>query len=137
MPWVSNHFPLNIPILTSRGTMAPLYAYSFEKSLIPQSTLTVGSWNLPSYGSSPSHVFSGANTQMGGYPTYYTPSVYPFSAMPVPTNTYPMAGPHMYSGISYGGNQFYGLGYSLHRTPSHGGNVYPHLNNPYHTFVSS
>jgi hypothetical protein len=137
MPWVSNHFPLNMPIHSSEGMMAPLYASSFERSLIPQPTLTVGGWNLPSYGSNPSHTFSGANAQMGGYSTYYTPSMYPSSAMPVPTNTLPMAGPHMSSSISYGGNQFYGMGYPLHGTPSHGGNTYPHLNNPYHTFVSS
>jgi hypothetical protein len=92
MPWVSNHFPLNMPILSSGETMAPLYVSSFERSLIPQPTLTVGGWNLPPYGSSPSHVFLGTNTQMGDYPSYYTPSLYPSSAMLVPTNTFSYGG---------------------------------------------
>jgi hypothetical protein len=48
-----------------------------------------------------------------------------------------MASPHVSSILSYRGNQFYGSGYILHETTSHGGNIYPHLNNPYHTFVSS
>jgi hypothetical protein len=43
----------------------------------------------------------------------------------------------MSSVISYEGNQFCDTGYPLHRTPSHGGNIYPHLNNTYHDFVSS
>jgi hypothetical protein len=110
---------------------------SFDRSHVPQPTLTVGGWNLSSYGSSPSHVFLGANTQMGGNYTYYTPSVYPSSAMPTPMNNFPMEGPHISSSISYGRNQFYGSAYPLHETPSHGGNIYPHLNNPYHTSVSS
>jgi hypothetical protein len=96
----------------------------------------VAGWNLPSYGSNPSHAFSGAIAQINGYSTYYTPSMYHSSSMPVPMNTSPMAGPHMSFGISYGGNQFYGTGYPLHGTPSHGDNIYPHLNNPYHAFVS-
>jgi len=58
--------------------MALPSTYSFDRSHVPQPNLTVGGWNLPSYGSSPSHVFLGANTQIGGYPTYYSPSVYPF-----------------------------------------------------------
>jgi len=57
--------------------------------------------------------------------------------MRVPMNTFPMEGPHMPSSISYKGNHFYGSGYPLHGTPSHGGNIYPHLNNPCHTCVSS
>jgi hypothetical protein len=132
-----SHDPLNMPILTSGGTMAQLYAFSFEKSLFPQPTLAMGGWNLPSYGSSPSHVYSGANTNMGDYSTYYIPSMYPSFAMPVPTNTFPMVGPHVSLGFSYRGNQFYGSGYPLHGIPSHGGNLYPHLNNPYHTSISS
>jgi hypothetical protein len=57
---------------------------------------------------------------MGGYSTYYTPSMYPLSIAPIPTNTLPMAGLHMSTGISYGGNQFYGIGYPLQRTPLYG-----------------
>jgi hypothetical protein len=154
MPWVSNNFSLGMPNMPSPfpssplsaymnpsfgsgGTMTPLSTYSFDMSHVPQPTLIVGGWNIPSYRSNPSHVFSGASAQMGGYSTYYTPSMYPSSTMPVPTNTFPMVGPHMSSVISYRGNHFYGMGYPLHGTPSHGGNIYPHLTNPYHTFVSS
>jgi hypothetical protein len=96
MPWVSNHFHVDMsnvpspfpsspwptymnPSIGSGGTMAPPYTYSFDRSHVPQPTLTMGGWNLPSYGSSPSYVFSRASTQMGGYSTYYTPSVYPSS----------------------------------------------------------
>jgi hypothetical protein len=154
MLWVSNHFPIDIsnmlspfpsspyptyvnPSFGSEGTMAPPPTSSFDGSHVPLPTLIVGGWNLPSYGSNPSHIFLGSSTQMGGYPTYYTPSVYPLSAMSVPMNTFSMIGLHIPSGISYRGNQFYGSGYPLHRTPSHGGNIYSHLNNPYHTFSSS
>jgi hypothetical protein len=58
MPWVSNHFPLNMPIHSFEGMVAPLYAYSFERSLIPQPNLIVGGWNIPSYGSNHSLTFS-------------------------------------------------------------------------------
>jgi hypothetical protein len=152
-PWVSNHFPLDMPNMPSPfpssplhaymnhsfgygGTMTPLFVSSFDRSHIPQPNLTMGGCNLPSYGSNPSHDFSGANSQMGGYYTYYTPSLYPPSAMPVPTNSLPMASPHTSCGISYGRNKFYYMGYPLHGTLSHGGNIYPHLTHPYHTFVS-
>jgi hypothetical protein len=36
--------------------------------------------------------------------------VYPLSAMPFPMNTFPMEGPHISSGLSYGGNQFLWFG---------------------------
>ena len=121
MPWVSNHFPIDIPNVpspfpsspvptyvnpsfSSGGTMAPPSIYSFDRSHVPQPTLTMGGWNLPSYRSNPSQVFSGANTQMGGFSTYYTPSVYPSSAMSVLMNTFPMLGLHIPYGISYKGN---------------------------------
>jgi hypothetical protein len=154
MPWVSNHFPLDMPNMPSPfpssplpaymnpsfgsgGMMTPLSTSSFDRSHVPQPTLTVGGWNLPSYGSNPSHAFSGASAQMGGYSTYYTPSVYPSSCYA-----------SSYEHSSHGGSpyvlwyfiqreSFYGMGYPLHGTPSHGGNIYPHLNNPYHAFVSS
>jgi hypothetical protein len=154
MPWVSNDFPIDMlnmpspfpsspwptyvnPIFGSEGTMALPSMSSFDRIHVPQPTLTVGGWNLSSYGSGPSHAFLGANTQMGGNYTYYTPSVYPSSVMKNPTNNFPMVGPHLSSSISYGRNQFYGSGYPLHETPSDGGNIYPHLNNPYHTSISS
>jgi hypothetical protein len=125
------------PSIGPGGTMAPMPTSSFDMSHAPQPTFTVGGWNLPTYGSSPSYALSGANTQMGAYSTYYTPSMYPSSTMSVPSNTFPMVGPHVSPGISYRENQFYGSGYPLHGTPSHGGNIYPHLNSPYHTSVSS
>jgi hypothetical protein len=106
-PFPSSPLPAYMnPSFGSGGMMTPLSTSSFDRSHVPQPTLTVGGWNLPSYGSNPSHTFSGASAQMGGYSTYYTPSVYPSSAMPVPTNTFPMAGPicplvfHM-EGISF------------------------------------
>jgi hypothetical protein len=154
MPWVSNHFSFGMPNIPSPFPSSPFPAYmnpsfgtggmmtllpqsSFDRIHVPQPTLTMGGWNLPSYRSNTSHVFSRASSQMGGYSTYYTLSLYPSSSMSVPTNTFPMEGPHMSSGISYRGNWFYGMTYPLHETPSHGGNIYPHLNNPYHTFFPS
>jgi hypothetical protein len=120
MPWVSNHFPINMPIHSSGGTMVPLYASSFERSLIPQLTLTVGGWNLPCYKFNPGFILLGFIAQMGGYSTYYTRSLYPLCTMPVPTNTLPMEGLHMSSGISDEGNQLYGTCYPLHENPYHG-----------------
>jgi hypothetical protein len=154
MPWVSNQFPLDMPNMTSpfpsspspaymnpsfgsSGMMAPLYMSSFDRIHIPQPTLIVGGWNLPSYISNLGFVLPGASSQMGDYSTYYTPYVYPSSAMSVPMNTLPMEGLHVSSGISYRGNQCYGIGYPLHGTPPYGGNIHPHLNNPCHAFVSS
>jgi hypothetical protein len=74
---------------------------------------------------------------MGTYPTYYTPPMYLSSAMSVSSNTFSMTGPQLPPGLSYGENQFYGSGYPLYGTPSQGGNIYPHSNNPYPTSVSS
>jgi hypothetical protein len=53
--------------------------------------------------------------------------------MSVPLNTFSMESPHVSPDVSYRENQFYGLGYPLHGSPSQGGNIYPHSNNPYHT----
>jgi hypothetical protein len=117
--------------------MALLSTSSFDRSNIPQSTLTVGGWNLPSYGSNIRFNFLRESAQMGGYSTYYTSSIYPSSSMPVSTNTLPMASLHLSSGISYRGSQFYSTGYPLHRIPSSGGNIYLHLNNSCHAFFSS
>ena len=140
MLWVSNHFSLGMPNMPSPfpsspwttymnpsfgsgGTMAPLYTYSFDRIHVPQPTLTVGGWNLPSYRSNPSHAFLGSISQMGGYSTYYTPSVHPSSSMPVPTNTFPMASPHISSSISYRGNQFM-VWATLFTEPLHMGATY-------------
>jgi hypothetical protein len=62
--------------------------------------------------------------------------MYLLSSMPVPPNTFSMTGPQVPLGISYGENQFYGLGYPLYGTPSQGDNIYPHSNNYYPTSVS-
>jgi hypothetical protein len=154
MPWVSNHFPLDMPNMSSPfpfspfptymnpvfgygGMMAPLSTYSFDRSHVPQTNLTVGGWNIPSYRSNPRFILPRASAQMGGYSTYYTPYVYPSFVMLVPTNTLHIAGLHMSFGISYRGNNFYGTRYPLQGNPSHGGKTYPQLNNPYHAFFSS
>jgi hypothetical protein len=112
--------------------MAPMPTSSFDMSRVP-----MGGWNLPLYGSNTSYALSGASTQMGAYPTYYTPPMYLSSAMSVPSNTFSMTGPQVPPGLSYGENQFYGSGYPLYGTPSQGGNIYPHSNNSYPTSVSS
>jgi hypothetical protein len=125
------------PSIGSGGTMAPMPVSSFDMSHVPQPTFTTGGWNFPSYGSNPSYALSGANTQMGAYSTYYTSSMYPPSTMSVPLNTFSMVSPHVSPGVSYGENQFYGSGYPLHGSPSQGGNIYPHSNNPYHTSIFS
>jgi hypothetical protein len=117
--------------------MNPIPTSSFDMSHVPQPAFTTRGWNFPSYRSNPSYVLSGANTQMGVYYTYYTPSMYPLSVMSVLLNTFSMASPHVSPGVSYWENQFYGSGYPLHGSPSQGGNMYPHSNNPYHAFVSS
>jgi hypothetical protein len=134
-PWVSSHFPIDMPspfqsspwstyMNTSIGsgrTMALIPTSSFDLIHVPQPTLTVGGWNPPSYVFSPSYALLGVNTQINAYPS----------------NTFPMVGPHISLGISYIENQFYDSGYPLYGTPSQGGNIYPHLNNTYHTPVSS
>jgi hypothetical protein len=125
-----------MPLHTPGGMMAPLSISSFDKSHIPQPTLTVGGWNLPSYESNPSLSFSGVSAPMGGYSSYYAPSIYPSSIMSVPMNTFPMKDLNTSSSISYGGIQFYGTGYTLHGITSSGGNVYPQANNPCHAFLS-
>jgi hypothetical protein len=121
MPWVSSHFPIDMsivpspfpsspwptymnPSIGSGGNMTPLPTYLFDMIHVPQPTLTMGGWNLPSYGSSPSYALSGASAQMGAYSSYYTLSVYPLYAMPIPSNTFPIVGPHIFPGISYGEN---------------------------------
>ena len=68
MPWVSNHFPFDMPNMPSPfpsspspaymnhdfgsgGTMALSSTSSFDMNHIPQSTLIVGGLNIPYYGS--------------------------------------------------------------------------------------
>jgi hypothetical protein len=144
-PWVSSDFFIDMPSpvqpspwptymnpsIGPGGTMASMTTSSFDMSRIH-----VGGWNLPPYGSNTSYALSGASTQMGAYPTYYPTPMYLLSAMSVPSNTFSMTGPQLPPGLSYGENQFYGLGYPLYGIPSQGGNIYPHSNNPYPTLVS-
>jgi hypothetical protein len=134
MPWVSSHVLVDMhsPVqssprytymyhsIGSTGTMASMSISSFDMSHVPQTTLTVGGWNLPSYRTIPSHTMSKDNAHMGAYSTYYTPSMYPLSTMLVPSNTFPMTGPHVSPSISYRENQFYGLSFPLCGTPSQG-----------------
>jgi hypothetical protein len=75
--------------------MALMPTSSFDMLHVPQPTFMVGGWNLPSYRSSPSYALSEANTQIGSYSTYYTPSVHPSSSMSVPSNTFLMMDPHV------------------------------------------
>jgi hypothetical protein len=117
--------------------MNPFYTSSFDGSHIPQPTLTMGGWNIPSYGSNTSLTFLGESAQMGGYYTYYTPSIYPSPAMLVTTNTFPMTYVHLSSSISYKENQVYGTGYPLHENPSSGENIYHHVSNMCDAFFSS
>jgi hypothetical protein len=150
-PWVSSHSLVDMPSplqsspwstymsprIGSRGTMASMPMSLFDMSHVPQPSFTTKSWNLPSYGSSPSYAFSGANTQMGSYSNNYTPPMFPSSTMLNLSNTCPMTSPHISPGTSYEENQLYDSSYPLYGTPSQAGNIYLHSNNPYHTFVSS
>jgi hypothetical protein len=112
MPDMSSHFPSSVsssyvnPSFGSGGMMPPYSPFSFGGSHIPQPTLMVGGWNLPSYGSNPSFTFPGESAQMGGHSTYYIPSIYPSSAMSVPMNAFPMEDLHLSSGVSSGGVSF-------------------------------
>jgi hypothetical protein len=89
IPWVFNHLPLGMPNIISpfpssplptyinpsfgsEGMMAPFYTSSFDGIHIPQLTLTVGGWNLPSCGSNPGFTLPGASARMGSYSAYYT-----------------------------------------------------------------
>jgi hypothetical protein len=74
---------------------------------------------------------------MGGYSTYFTPSIYPAFAMLFPRNMFTMEDLHLSSHISYRGSQFYIMRYALHKIPSFGSNLYPHLSNPCHDIFSS
>jgi hypothetical protein len=79
MPWVSSHYPVDMPSplqsspwstymnpsIGSRGTMAPMPTSLFDMSHLPQPSFTMGGWNLPSYGSNHGYSLSIDNTQMG------------------------------------------------------------------------
>jgi hypothetical protein len=142
MPWVSNHFshgmsdmslhfpssvlpPYANPVFGSGGMIPPYYPSPFGGSHIPQTPLTVGGWNLPSY----EYTLREISSQIGNISTYYTLSTYPSSAMSVPTNTFPMVDLRLSSGVSSGGSYFYSMGNPLNEVPSSGGNMYPQSNN--------
>jgi hypothetical protein len=145
-PWVSSHFSVDMPSPVQPSPwstyMNPSIGLGGAMALMPTSSFDMscvhmGGWNLPPYGSNTSYDLSGASTQMGVYPTYYTSPMYLSSSMSVPSNTFSMIGPQVPRGLSYGENQFYGSGYPLYGTHSQGGNIYYHSNNPYPTSVSS
>jgi hypothetical protein len=117
---MSLHFPSSVssPYVNlsfgSGGMMPPYSPFLFGGSHIPQPNFRVGGWNLPSYGSNPSFTFPGESAQMGGHSIYYMSSIYPSSAMPVPTNSFPMVNLRLSFGVSSGGSQFYSMGNPLH-----------------------
>jgi hypothetical protein len=143
MPGMSLHFPSSVsspyvnPSFGFEGMNPPYYLSFFCGSHIPQPTLTIRGWNIPSYGSNPSFTFLRENTQMGGHSTYYIPSIYPSSSMLVPMKFFPMADLRLSSSVSSRAIWFYSMGNPLHEVPSSGGNIYPHLSNPCHVAFSS
>jgi hypothetical protein len=56
---------------------------------------------------------------MGGHSTYYISSIYPSSAMSVPTNDFSMVDLHLSNGVSSRGSRFYSMGYPLHEVAQH------------------
>jgi hypothetical protein len=73
---------------------------------------------------------------MGGSSTYYISSIYPSSAMLVPTNTFLMEDLLLSSSVSSRGSQYYSMGNPLHGAPLSRGNIYPHPSNPHHVAFS-
>jgi hypothetical protein len=142
MPYMSSHFPSYVsssyvnPIFGSGGMTPPFSPFSFGGGHIPQLNLMVRGWNLPSYGSNPSFTFLGEIAQMDDHSTYYILTIYPSSAMPIPMNAFPMMDLRLSSGVSFGGSKFYIMGNPLHEVPLSGGNIYPHLSNPFHVAFS-
>jgi hypothetical protein len=153
IPWDSNHFSHGIPNMSSHlpscvlssyvnpsfgsgGMMPPYSPFSFGGSRIPQPTITIGIWNIPSYGSNPSFTFPGGSSQMGGHSNYYIPSIYPSLAMSIPMNDFPMVDLHISFGIPSKGSQLYSMENPLHEVPSSRGNIYPHMSNPCHVAFS-
>jgi hypothetical protein len=87
IPWASNIFSPGMPDMSlhllssvsspymnpsfgSAGMRPPYSPFSFGGSHIPQPTLTVGGWNLPSYGSNPNFTFPRESAQTSGHSTY-------------------------------------------------------------------
>jgi hypothetical protein len=149
MPWVSNNFSHGLSDMSSHllssvsppyvntsfwsmGMMPPSYPSLFGGSHILQTPLTVGGWNLPSYESTIREL----SAQLCNHYTYYTLSTYPSSSMSIPTNTFPMVDLHLSSGVLSTGSYFYSMGNPPHEVPSPGGNIYPHMSNPWHATFS-
>jgi hypothetical protein len=139
---MTSHFPSSIslsyvnPSFVFGGIMPPYYPFSLGGGHIPQPTLMVGVWNPPSYGPNLSFTFPRESAQMDDPSTYYISSIYPSSSMLVPTNAFLMENLPMSFGVPSRGSQFYSMGNPLHRVPSSGGNIYPHLSNPCHISFS-
>jgi hypothetical protein len=125
-PWVSSNFSIDMsspmqsspwstymnPSMGSGGIMAPMPTSSFDMSRVP-----MGGWNLPPFESHANYALPGASAQIGSFPTYYAPPMHLSPTMSVPSNIFPMTGPQMPPGISYGENQFYGSGYPIYGDP--------------------
>jgi hypothetical protein len=125
------------PSFGSGGMMHPFYHFSFGGSHIAQPTLVIGGCNTLSARPNRSFSFLGSSVHMGGPSTSYILSIYPSSAMLVPTDPFLMENLPLTSGVSFRGSQFYSMGNPLHEVPSFGGNVYPHMSNPCHVPSSS
>jgi hypothetical protein len=118
--------------------MPPFSPFLLGGDHIPQQTPMIGGWiNPPSSRPDPSFTFPGESSQMGGPSTYYLSSIYPSSAMTVPTNSFHMEDILLSSSVSSRGSLFYSMGNPLHIVPSSGGNIYPHLSNPCHVSFST
>jgi hypothetical protein len=83
VPNMALHFSSSVstdnmnPSFGSRGTMPPYVPFSFGGGHIPQATPTVGGWNPPSSGPTPSFIVPGWSDQMGGQFTSYIMSIIP------------------------------------------------------------
>jgi hypothetical protein len=143
MPDMTSHFSSSVssshvnPSFGSRGMTPPYTPFSFGGGHIPQPNPMVGGWNPPSYGPNPSYTFLGSSAQMGGPSTSYIPSIHPSSSMLVPTNYFLMENLPLTSGVSSRGVIFIVWETPYMEVPSSGGNIYPHMSNPYHVTFSS
>jgi hypothetical protein len=154
IPWASNpfsfcmldmsfHFPYDLsssyvnPSFGPGGMMPPYYPFSFGGSHIPQPNLMVGGWDPPSSGPNPRFTFTRLSSQMGRQFTYYIMSFIPSSSTSILMNIFIMVNPSLSFGVSYRGSKFYSMGNPLHGVLSFGGNIYPHMSNPYHATFSS
>jgi hypothetical protein len=152
IPWASNNFshgmldmsshlpssvslPYVNPSFGFRGMMPSYSPFSFGGSNIPQPTLTVRGWNIPSYRSNPRFTFLGESSQMGGHSTYYILSIYPSSSMSFPTNSFPIENLNLSSGVLSGGSHFYSIVNPLHEVPSSRGVSFIVWETPYTKFL--